>query len=167
MLKLFIVLISCCTVMCAKIFHFNLHKEERFDGMNCKSDEVAKRIYPCPGERNCNDRYNPRLCLASIQRSYPACVCKDGLLRAEDGSCYTNEQCDKWKCPGDHEHYECASECDNVCATLDRQNKTNCPIRKYDNFDICSPRCYCDDGYARDDKGNCIPIEDCDKLRTP
>nr|3SSB_C Chain C, Inducible metalloproteinase inhibitor protein [Galleria mellonella]3SSB_D Chain D, Inducible metalloproteinase inhibitor protein [Galleria mellonella]7SKL_B Chain B, IMPI alpha [Galleria mellonella]7SKL_D Chain D, IMPI alpha [Galleria mellonella]7SKM_B Chain B, IMPI alpha [Galleria mellonella]7SKM_D Chain D, IMPI alpha [Galleria mellonella] len=31
-------------------------------------------------------------------------------------------------CNGGHEYYECGGACDNVCADLHIQNKTNCPI---------------------------------------
>ncbi|XP_026729507.1 SCO-spondin-like [Trichoplusia ni] len=155
MLRLLIVLVSCSTAMSRQVDKYDA------ESANCRPDEEYEWIYPCPGEETCITRDDRLLCLEDIQYKVPHCICKEGLYRAENGSCYNSEQCDKWKCPGDHEHFECASECDNVCATLDRQNKTNCPIRRYVHFDICSIRCYCDDGYARDDKGNCIPIEDC------
>ncbi|CAH0627377.1 unnamed protein product [Chrysodeixis includens] len=158
MLKLLLVLVFCYMVTCREV-----HQRDAASA-NCGPDEEFKFIYPCPGEKTCITRDHRRGCPAIAQCTVPHCLCREGLYRAEDGSCYNDEQCNKWKCPGDHEHFECASECDNVCATLDRQNKTNCPIRKYVNFDICSPKCYCDDGYARDDQGNCIPIKDCGVL---
>ncbi|CAD0198478.1 unnamed protein product [Chrysodeixis includens] len=132
----------------------------------CRPDEVYKSINTCPGEDTCKNRDDGLVCFEDFPSVESKCVCKEGLYRAEDGSCYTNEQCNKWKCPGDHEHFECDTECDNVCATLDRQNKTNCPIRRFKYFNICSPKCYCDDGYARDDQGNCIPIEECGLFST-
>ncbi|CAH0627379.1 unnamed protein product [Chrysodeixis includens] len=158
MLRLFIVLVSCYAAMCREVDKFDP------ESAACRPDEEFSLLHPCPGEETCITRDDRLSCLAIPQPYVPHCVCKKGLYRAEDGSCYNDEQCDKWKCPGDHEHFECASECDNVCATLDIQNKTNCPIRRFKYFNICSPKCYCDDGYARDDDGNCIPIEDCGVL---
>lgn len=65
-------------------------------------------------------------------------------------------------CNGGHEYYECGGACDNVCADLHIQNKTNCPIINI----RCNDKCYCEDGYARDVNGKCIPIKDCPKIRS-
>ncbi|CAH4008553.1 unnamed protein product [Pieris brassicae] len=60
------------------------------------------------------------------------------------------------KC-GDDEFFFCGPECDNECSTLHEMNRTNCPILNI----VCNEKCYCEDGYARDDEGQCIPIEEC------
>lgn len=61
------------------------------------------------------------------------------------------------KCTGPNEYFACGGACDNVCETLDKQNQTNCPIRNIK----CNPMCYCNEGYARNDKQICVPIEQC------
>lgn len=61
------------------------------------------------------------------------------------------------KCNGSHEYFSCGQECDNVCATLNKQNKTNFPIVNIQ----CNEQCYCEDGYARNGSNICIPIEEC------
>ena len=61
------------------------------------------------------------------------------------------------KCPGPNEFFDCGGACDNVCATLQEQNQTNCPIINIQ----CNSMCYCEKGYARNDKNICIPIDQC------
>ncbi|XP_039748870.1 zonadhesin-like isoform X3 [Pararge aegeria] len=84
------------------------------------------------------------------------CHCKEGMLRTENGTCVAADQCPP-KCDGPHEYFSCGSACDNVCATLKIQNKTNCPITNKK----CNPKCYCQEGYARDSNNICIPIRKC------
>ncbi|XP_011177012.2 inducible metalloproteinase inhibitor protein [Zeugodacus cucurbitae] len=56
-------------------------------------------------------------------------------------------------CP-DHETYTpCGASCQTECATLNEP----CLIRNF----RCPDGCYCDEGYARDAKGACIPQAEC------
>nr|AHX25883.1 TIL domain protease inhibitor 2 [Helicoverpa armigera] len=57
------------------------------------------------------------------------------------------------KCSRSNEHYECGSACQTTCATLGQ----DCPIVNV----RCNDGCYCDEGYARNDVGECIAIDDC------
>lgn len=57
------------------------------------------------------------------------------------------------KCNGGNEHYACGSHCDEECGRL---NQT-CPIINIK----CVDRCYCDEGYARDNRCKCVPKEYC------
>nr|XP_008201444.1 PREDICTED: inducible metalloproteinase inhibitor protein [Tribolium castaneum] len=59
------------------------------------------------------------------------------------------------KCTRPHEHYACGSACQVECATL---NQT-CHIVNIK----CTDACYCDDKYARDESGVCIPVSQCGK----
>lgn len=61
------------------------------------------------------------------------------------------------KCPGANEYFACGVACDNDCSTLQFQNKTNCPIQNI----VCNRMCYCEDGFARNTLGNCIPFAEC------
>ncbi|KAF9798620.1 hypothetical protein SFRURICE_008353 [Spodoptera frugiperda] len=56
-------------------------------------------------------------------------------------------------CDREHEHYECGSPCQTTCATLG----IGCPIGNK----RCVQTCYCDQGYARNDYGTCVPEEQC------
>ncbi|XP_075970402.1 uncharacterized protein LOC142972888 isoform X3 [Anticarsia gemmatalis] len=101
---------------------------------------VLGRKYKCPAK--------PQVCEG-------ACRCETGYYRNKIGECISEKECKK--CRGPHEYFSCGGACDNVCATIHKQNQTNCPIVNIQ----CNPMCYCEKGYARDDKNICIPIEDC------
>nr|QZP43462.1 zonadhesin-like protein 1 [Pseudoips prasinana] len=101
-------------------------------------DTIGKS-YSCPAQIKCN----------------PACVCDRDYYKNSIGECISEEDC--LKCTGPNEYFSCGGACDNVCATLNEQNQTNCPIVNI----VCNPMCYCIDGYARDDNNNCVPINEC------
>lgn len=61
----------------------------------CKPDEVFQCIQKCPGEITCRNRDVEKECPDVIEDCVPKCVCKEGLFRADDGSCYDKEQCGK------------------------------------------------------------------------
>ncbi|XP_077291696.1 zonadhesin-like [Arctopsyche grandis] len=81
------------------------------------------------------------------------CVCKSRYVRSWNRTCIKPEECPT--CPGPNEFYSCGSACDTTCATLGQK----CPIVNIK----CTEMCYCEDGYARDHTGWCIPIEECPK----
>ncbi|KAJ8732216.1 hypothetical protein PYW08_014946 [Mythimna loreyi] len=56
-------------------------------------------------------------------------------------------------CTRPNEHYECGSACQTECATLGQ----TCPIVNV----RCNDACYCNQGYARDSSGTCIPVSQC------
>lgn len=130
---------------------------------------------------NCHKR--PAVCRGQ-------CMCKPGFYRNKLNTCISEENCSKTyvyiiahtsllillyavifiifakntqfsgKCLGPNEYFACGGACDNVCATLDQQSQDNCPIINI----TCNNMCYCDKGYAGNEKGVCIPIEDCPKM---
>ncbi|CAK9807801.1 Inducible metalloproteinase inhibitor protein [Anthophora quadrimaculata] len=59
----------------------------------------------------------------------------------------------KINCHGPHEIYECGSACQRTCKNLGQP----CPIKNIK----CNDACYCEDGYARNSKGICIPTHMC------
>ncbi|KAM3962918.1 zonadhesin [Aphomia sociella] len=120
-----------------------------------KRNEVLACVKDCPPERTCRNKGIRFSCVVDDKPCKQKCVCKEGFYRNINGECVTGEQCDM--CPGEHEYYACGVACDNVCSQLHEQNKTNCPIVNIK----CNEKCYCEDGYARDDNGICIPIENC------
>ncbi|XP_050343032.1 zonadhesin-like isoform X2 [Nymphalis io] len=88
----------------------------------------------------------------------PSCRCKNGYYRNKNGVCISKKHC--LQCSGPNESYSCGPGCDNVCATLSKENQTNCPIIN-NNYFFCNPMCYCDENYARDKYNICIHIEEC------
>lgn len=62
------------------------------------------------------------------------------------------------KCPA-NEKWACGSACQTTCKTF----KEPCPIVNI----RCNDACYCIDGFARDEKGICIPDNsgDCENLK--
>ncbi|XP_069354812.1 zonadhesin-like isoform X2 [Maniola hyperantus] len=125
----------------------------------CGTNEIFDVCPPqCPGE-SCGVDPSVILCLPNPQPGDPSCNpgcrCQDNYFRNDSGCCVTRDQCPK--CNGPNEYFSCGSACDNVCATLSIQNQTNCPILSKK----CNPKCYCQEGYARDSNNICIPIEDC------
>lgn len=56
-------------------------------------------------------------------------------------------------CDRPNEEYRCGSACQTTCATLGQ----TCPIVNI----RCNDDCYCEEGYARDCRGRCIPIKQC------
>ncbi|XP_026479560.1 inducible metalloproteinase inhibitor protein-like [Ctenocephalides felis] len=81
------------------------------------------------------------------------CYCDPGYARDEFCNCVPFDKCDNWKCNGGNEHYACGSHCDEECGRL---NQT-CPIINIK----CVDRCYCNEGYARDNRCKCVPKEYC------
>ncbi|XP_044258427.1 inducible metalloproteinase inhibitor protein [Tribolium madens] len=58
-------------------------------------------------------------------------------------------------CNRPNEHYACGSACQTECVTLGQI----CPIVNIK----CNDACYCNEGYARDKNGDCIPVSECKK----
>uniref|UniRef100_A0A2A4J7B9 Serpin domain-containing protein n=1 Tax=Heliothis virescens TaxID=7102 RepID=A0A2A4J7B9_HELVI len=107
--------------------------------------------------RNCTQLGKPVPCVKLDPKScIKGCVCEEGYLRARNGTCVKEDKCDQ-ECTGPNEYYSCGGACDNVCATLDVQNQTNCPMVNIK----CNEMCYCEEGYARDSNNTCIPIDKC------
>lgn len=57
------------------------------------------------------------------------------------------------RCKKPNEHFDCRSAGETTCETLGEPcNNENV---------TCNQGCYCNDNFARDENGRCIPIEDC------
>ncbi|CAG9835579.1 unnamed protein product [Diabrotica balteata] len=57
------------------------------------------------------------------------------------------------ECTRPNEFYSCGSACQTTCRNLGKP----CPIINI----RCNDACYCINGYARNDRGICIPIKNC------
>ncbi|XP_077291699.1 zonadhesin-like [Arctopsyche grandis] len=104
---------------------------------------------PCP--TTCaNKDQEPKKCLA-ICENEGACICKPEYIRGWNQNCIKPEECPT--CEGPNEFFSCGSACDTTCETMGK---------KCDIFNKkCTEMCYCKEGFARDSKGVCIPINDC------
>ncbi|KAL4718256.1 hypothetical protein ACJJTC_011622 [Scirpophaga incertulas] len=131
--------------------------KRELEALECRINEEEKCVKPCPPERTCRHRVNNVFCKRDNNPCQRKCVCQPGYYRNSIGQCISEAQCDQ--CSKPNEFFSCGSACDNECSTLNEQNRTNCPIINV----RCNERCYCDDGYARDDSGMCVPVSECPK----
>ncbi|XP_075970276.1 serine protease inhibitor swm-1-like isoform X2 [Anticarsia gemmatalis] len=144
MYKSFFVLFACCVALSLGT-----------DDLRCSTNEEVKCVNSCPPEKTCRNRDIQFSCIAVYTPCITKCVCKEGHYRNFLGTCITGEECDK--CSKQNEFFSCGSACDNECSTIGKQNRTSCPIKNI----VCNKQCYCDDGYARDSQGNCVPVDKC------
>ncbi|CRK87701.1 CLUMA_CG001491, isoform A [Clunio marinus] len=84
------------------------------------------------------------------------CFCDKGFVRGPYGNCIRKRKCPQIEC-GQNEHYErCGRYLDDLkCEERQSINIKISPPRK------CNPKCYCDEGFYRNDEGVCIPWSEC------
>ncbi|XP_077285527.1 zonadhesin-like [Arctopsyche grandis] len=83
--------------------------------------------------------------------STKGCRCKKGYVRNGSGACILKEKCPS--CSNPNEVYSsCGTACEPTC-----DNRT--PICTFQ----CVSGCFCKDGYIRNNKKQCIPIDTCPK----
>nr|XP_021193185.2 serine protease inhibitor swm-1-like [Helicoverpa armigera] len=121
----------------------------------CGKNEEWKCVQSCPPEKSCNTRDIGIGCTAVYRPCESTCVCKPGFIRNDNNECVTEDQCEI--CSRENEFYDCGTPCDNFCSTLTERNRTHCDVWSY----RCVRKCYCKDGFARDDNRKCIPIAKC------
>ncbi|XP_061710467.1 zonadhesin-like isoform X2 [Cydia pomonella] len=104
--------------------------------------------------RNCSQLGKPVPCI-KIDPKYciKGCVCVKGYLRAKNGTCVPENQCNVNPpiCPKNEEYSNCSSCMVRRCSEL------GYPL----NCDKCKPGCICKGGLLRADDGTCIPSGDC------
>ncbi|RVE49280.1 hypothetical protein evm_006074 [Chilo suppressalis] len=154
---------SCCVPICEcpEMTSSAQCQQKPKSVLRCGTNEIRSCVKKCPPERTCRNRFIQVACLLDLQPCTEKCVCAPGYYRNYLGTCITEKQCDM--CNKKNEFYDCGSACDNECINIDKQNRTNCPIVNI----VCNKKCYCEDGYARDESGNCIPVSQCKKPRDP
>ncbi|KAF9417866.1 hypothetical protein HW555_005163 [Spodoptera exigua] len=106
--------------------------------------------------RNCSQLGKPVPCVKmNPDDCIKGCICKEGYLRARNGTCVPIDKCDN--CNRPNEHYEsCPPSCPpQTCESIGRKYK--CPITTA----VCKGACRCDKGYYRNKIGECILKEDC------
>lgn len=99
-------------------------------------------------ERSCQNP-NPEYC---TEECVKGCFCKDGYVRDESsGRCVRMDQCQNNRCPENAVYKSCGTPCPDSC-----QNRGRICAQ------ICSPGCFCKEGYIRDEVSDrCIPESQC------
>jgi len=99
-------------------------------------------------EPSCNQPSRPRV----WDECSEGCLCLPGFVRNSSGSCVSPDQC-PIICRGNEVYSECgANGCQATCARPDLP--TICK-------GTCQKGCVCIAGFIRDDRGVCIPFDQC------
>ncbi|XP_073951120.1 uncharacterized protein [Choristoneura fumiferana] len=116
------------------------------DARNCS--QVGKPV-PCV-------KLDPKACING-------CICKEGYLRASNGTCVPKDQCEQPQCNKPNEVYDvCPAPCPpRRCDVDDRVIRCAAPPKPGDP--ACQPGCRCADGYARNATGTCVLRCHCEK----
>ncbi|XP_063890544.1 zonadhesin isoform X2 [Helicoverpa armigera] len=100
-------------------------------------------------------RLDPKFCLKG-------CVCEEGYLRDENGVCVPQDQCKKETEPTTCPPNEQFTECTQIVCRAQKCEQKNWPIPCPGiAAGSCIKGCVCQDGYLRDDNGDCIPEDKC------
>lgn len=118
----------------------------------CGANEVYRQCTSRCSKR-CANYNSPFVCLPECGPS--GCDCKAGFIRGWKNECILPNQCPT--CPGANEFYTCDKACQTECATLGEE----CMI----TTNKCG--CYCNDGFARNAKGICVPTDECPPRQCP
>ncbi|XP_047986742.1 zonadhesin-like [Leguminivora glycinivorella] len=117
------------------------------------------------GHRNCSQIGTPQICIDRTSEScIKGCVCADGYLRADNGTCVPQSQCPAPttddRCPGQNEYYNtCISGCSTQSCN-EIAKVLHCPIQPA----VCREGCRCKAGYWRNADNVCVPQSECRKL---
>ncbi|GBP26747.1 Mucin-19 [Eumeta japonica] len=85
------------------------------------------------------------------------CFCEDGYVENEFGECVPIDKCPSPSCFDENEVFKrCGPGYDNTCQ--DYNNNKNGVVAA---SKVCVSGCYCKEGYARDEIGFCVKLEDC------
>nr|XP_049703173.1 zonadhesin isoform X6 [Helicoverpa armigera] len=113
--------------------------------LNCTQKDLS---VPCV-------RLDPKFCLKG-------CVCEEGFLRDENGVCVPQDQCKKETEPTTCPPNEQFTECTQIVCRAQKCEQKNWPIPCPGiAAGSCIKGCVCQDGYLRDDNGDCIPEDQC------
>lgn len=99
-------------------------------------------------DKNCENRDDNIVCV-SCQRG---CYCKPGFVRSSDDKCIPVNECPSCNQPNEKYTF-CNKLCEPTCKS---PRPEICPA-------ICFPGCVCQEGFVRDDNGNCVKFEQCPK----
>lgn len=149
----------------------------------CGWFEVFQECGKLECEKSCDDVKNLRnreRCRRSTTCK-SGCYCKPGTFRNNKGKCVSHQECGIYffyiyilyvclsfntsifvlglisKCNDPHEVFSSCgnNSCQNICQAR-KSNKANCA-------GPCIPGCICENNFYRNDKGKCVPFENCGK----
>ncbi|XP_063532033.1 zonadhesin-like [Cydia strobilella] len=144
---------------------------------NCVPEDQCK-TQPCPaneeysscinggcGPRNCSQIGKPSSCVHPV-KCIEGCVCKQGWLRAGNGTCVPRDQC-RTKCGLNEIYSDCPNPCPpRKCNLKDAVFKCKAPPQLGDPE--CKPGCTCAKNYYRNATGSCVLKKNCEKpLKCP
>ncbi|XP_059048366.1 zonadhesin-like [Achroia grisella] len=134
----------------------------------CGTNEVfSKCANGGCGKWNCTQIGGPDLCIDPI-KCENGCVCRDGYLRARNGTCIEENECLDDVCPNEREIYDlCPSTCPPRKCGVDERIITCSLGPPVGDPDCPPPKCRCKDGFHKDNKGNCVLWDDCPKCNKP
>jgi hypothetical protein len=111
---------------------------------------------------------NPNPSPVCTKECVPACFCREGLLRHDNGECVQQHQCNNDnvstpveisapipKCPTENEVYhECGVQL-NCLSSCTFKHTPECMQR------MCTPGCMCKKPFVRHDNGRCVEVKEC------
>ncbi|XP_047986457.1 inducible metalloproteinase inhibitor protein-like [Leguminivora glycinivorella] len=115
------------------------------------------------GYRNCSQLGRPRRCADPAPgHCVGGCVCAAGLLRAANGSCVPQDQCEaSERCEQPNEVFDpCPAACPGDSCGVE-PSLVLCARAPERGDPRCVPACTCRAGYARNDHNACIPRDQC------
>ncbi|GIY77807.1 kunitz-type U19-barytoxin-Tl1a [Caerostris extrusa] len=97
------------------------------------------------------DNYE-NLIIPCVAMCVPGCLCDEGFVRKEDGTCVIPENCPN-RCPENQHFTRCGTDCPLTCENyLDPPQICNL---------MCVSGCECDPGYLKRRDGACVLPVDC------
>nr|WIM01346.1 zonadhesin-like protein 12 [Limnephilus flavicornis] len=116
----------------------------------CPENELYMDCHGC--EDTCR---NPHLSSSSTCPCYLKCYCLSGFLRNDEGKCVRPKECNE-SCKENSTFSKCDNHpCLNTCSEPDKLSR--CTYKG----SACYPGCVCDEGYLKDDAGDCVSKDTC------
>lgn len=121
-----------------------------------RPNEVKYDCYNECSPRTCPNVTQPENRACTLQCEIGVCDCINNYFRNECGVCVPEDQCSaSCSCKSDNEEIKCI----NSCSASTCEHVTSGILRKCASY--CSRTCECNEGYARDAGGCCIPESEC------
>ncbi|XP_069354904.1 tenascin-like [Maniola hyperantus] len=132
----------------------------------CPENETAVSCFQAKCERrDCSDLGQPVACVR-IDPMFctVGCLCQEGFLRNNNGTCIPINQCPEAQCEDNEEFDDCPPACPGEQCGVD-PSVVLCLALPDDP--TCEPACRCRVGYLRNNNGKCIPRNKCPPICGP